>query len=265
MKSNSLGLLLVFFMVLIGFRSSVLAQVITEAVQYKDGEQNLIGYLAMPKDATGRIPTVFVVHEWKGLDDYAKLRTRQLAQQGYLAMAVDIYGDGKTLTTNEEAGKMATAYKADAPKLRGRIQAAYNFLKSHRLFDPKRVAGIGFCFGGTTVLEWARSGAPISGVVSFHGGLATPQPAKAGEVKARILVLHGADDPYVSEAELKAFENEMRSSQADWQMFKYGGAVHGFSRPDGGSDVKSGYAYDQKTDIRSQQAMREFFKEIFSN
>jgi dienelactone hydrolase len=233
------------------------------SVQYKDGKDTLKGYLAYDADLKGKRPTVLIVHEWKGLDDYAKKRARQLAERGYLAFAVDIYGDGQVLKTVEDAAKMSSAYKSNPKKLRGRIQAAYDFIKSNPQFDSQRVAAIGYCFGGTTVLEWARAGAKVDGVVSFHGGLKTDLPAKKSSVRAKVLVLHGAEDPYVPEAELVSFENEMRKANADWQLVKFGGAVHGFSRSDAGRNTKSGYAYDKKADARSYEMMLQFFDEIF--
>jgi len=251
------------FLFLSIFSFQLHAQVKSETVSYTDGSTNLRGFLAYDSSSDKKRPVVFIVHEWKGLDDYAKKRALQLAEKGYLAMAVDIYGDGMVLKTTEEAGKMATSYKKDAKKLRGRMNAAYRFLKAHRYFDSKRVAAIGYCFGGTTVLEWARSGANAKGVVSFHGGLSTPMPAHRGDIDAKILVLHGAEDSYVPDAEVAAFENEMRAAKADWQLVKFGGAVHGFSRSDAGNNVKSGYAYNKSADQRSFEMMLGFFKEIF--
>jgi len=245
------------------FSAGLLAEVKTETLTYKDGDTILEGFLAYDTLSSKKRPVIFIVHEWKGLDDYAKIRAVQLAERGYLAMAVDIYGEGMILKTNEEAGKMATGYKKDPKKLRGRMNAAYQKLKTHAFFDSKRVAAIGYCFGGTTVLEWARSGAKAKGVVSFHGGLSTPMPAKNGDIDAKILVLHGAEDSYVPDSEVLAFENEMRGAEADWQLVKFGGAVHGFSRRDAGNNVKSGYAYNSAADKRSFEMMLGFFNEIF--
>lgn len=158
---------------------------------------------------------------------------------------------------------MANAVRSDRPLLRARIRAALDVLRARPECDPARVAAIGFCFGGTTVLELARSGADVTGVVSFHGGIATPMPAAPGAIKAHVLVLSGADDRSVSPDDIAAFKKEMDAAAADWEMVSYGHAVHGFSNPAGGNDPSSGYAYNPEAAARSWQAMRDFFEEIF--
>lgn len=235
----------------------------TETVEYRHGGTVLEGYLAYDDTVEGKRPGVLVVHEWWGLNDYVRGRAEQLARLGYVAFAADIYGKGRRAETAEKASELAGTYLRDRGLLRARAEAGLRRLKEHPLVDAGRLAAIGYCFGGTTVLELARSGAALDGVVSFHGGLATPLPAQAGALKAKVLVLHGADDPFVKAEQVAAFQEEMRRAGADWQMVYYGGAVHSFTNPARGSDPAKGTAYNEKADRRSWEAMRAFFREIF--
>ena len=182
---------------------------------------------------------------------------------GFHTFALDMYGKGVRAKTPEEAAKLSGIYKGDRPLMRARAQAGLDELRKQPLVDPARIAAIGYCFGGTTVLELARSGADVAGVVSFHGGLGTPQPADAKNIKGKVLVLHGADDPHVPPAEVAAFQDEMRKAAVDWQMIYYGGAVHSFTNPGSGTDASTGVAYNEKADKRSWEAMKAFFKELF--
>ena len=240
------------------------AAVHTEMVTYKHGGAMLEGYLAYDDAIKVRRPGVLIGHEWMGLNDYAKKRAEQLAQMGYVAFALDVYGKGQNPIDAEGAGKLSGFYTSDRTLLRGRANAGLKVLKNQPLVDPKKIAAIGYCFGGTTVLELARSGADVVGAVSFHGGLSTPNPADAKKIRGRVLVLHGADDPYVPDTEVAAFEDEMRKAKVDWELIKYSGAVHGFTNPSGGKDPSKGYAYNEKADKRSWAAMKQFFDEIFS-
>jgi dienelactone hydrolase len=233
----------------------------TEIVEYKDGETVLEGYLAYDDARQDKRPGVMVVHEWYGLNEYARMRTRQLAELGYVAFAADIYGKGRRATTAEEAGKLAGEFRGNPELLRRRAQLALDTLKANPRVDATKVAAIGYCFGGTTVLELARGGADLQAVVSFHGGLATMMPAKEGQVKAEVLVLHGADDPMAPAAEVEAFQKEMRQARANWQMNIYSGAVHSFTNPDSGNDPSRGVAYNKQADQRSWAAMKLFFAE----
>ena len=234
-----------------------------ETVEYKDGDVTLKGYLAYDDAKPGKRPGVLVIHEWWGLNEYAKSRAEQLAKLGYVAFAADMYGDGFVTTSAEEAGKHAGQFKEDRVAGRRRIRAGLAVLQQQKLVDAHRIAAIGYCFGGTSVLELARSGADVAGVVSFHGGLATPLPAKAGEVKAKVLVCHGADDAFESPAEIAAFQQEMREAGADWRMIYYGGALHSFTNPQSGKFGIPGVAYNEKADRRSWADMQQFFAEIF--
>ena len=239
------------------------AAVQTKIVEYKEGDNTLEGYLAWDDATAGPRPGVLVVHEWMGLGDYAKARARKLAALGYLAFAADIYGKGVRPKTPQEAAAQAGIYKNDRALMRRRVAAGLDALRSQPLCDPRRVAAIGYCFGGTCVLELARSGAELAGVVSFHGGLDTPNPKDAKNIKCKVLVLHGGDDPHVPAKDVAAFEDEMRGGGVDWQLVVYGGAVHAFTNPDAGSDKSKGVAYDAAADRRSWEAMRAFFGELF--
>jgi dienelactone hydrolase len=240
-----------------------LAGIKSKTVEYKQGDVTLEGYLAWDDAVKGRRPGVLLIHDWMGVGDYAKSRADQLAGLGYVAFAADIYGKGVRPKSPQEAGEQAGKYKSDRKLFRARAVAGLDELRRSELVDSKRVAAIGYCFGGTGVIELARSGADIAGVVSFHGGLDSPTPADGKNIKARVLALHGADDPFVPAADIAAFEDELRKANVDWQLVAYGGAVHSFSRPDAGNDNSKGAAYNERADRRSWQAMRDFFAEIF--
>ena len=240
-----------------------LAMIKTETVEYKQGNAVLEGYLAYDDSFPGKRPGVMVVHEWMGLNDYAKKRTEQLASLGYVAFAADIYGKGIRPKDAKEAGEQASIYRADRGLMRARATAGLEELKKFRLTDTLKIAAIGYCFGGGTVLELARSGARLNGVVSFHGNLDTPHPEDVRNIKAKVLVLHGGDDPYVPAEQVAAFQKEMREASVDWQMIIYGGAVHSFTNPASGNDPSKGAAYNPEADRRSWKAMKQFFSEIF--
>jgi dienelactone hydrolase len=235
----------------------------SQIVEYRQGGTVLEGYLAYDDAVAGKRAAVLVMHEWTGINPYITGRVDQLARMGYVAFAADIYGKGIRPQTMEEAGKQASLYKGDRPLLRARARAGLDALLKQPQADPARVAAIGYCFGGTAALELARDGAPLAGVVCFHGGLQTPLPAGKGGVKAKVLVLHGGDDPYVPAAEVAAFQEEMRTAGADWTFTAYGGAVHSFTNPDSGNDASKGAAYSAPADRRSWEAMKSFLAELF--
>jgi len=241
----------------------MMAQIKTKTVEYKDGETVLEGMIAYREDIKQNLPVVIIVHDWMGVGEYTEMRARKLAEFGYLAFAADIYGKGIRPKNSDEAAQLAGSYKKNVGLLRSRINAALTEAKANPLADTSRVAAIGYCFGGTTVLELARSGANLNGVISFHGGLSTPDPNDAKNIRTKILVLHGADDPYVNDEEVTAFEKEMRNAGVDWQLIKYSGAVHSFTNPASGNDPSKGAAYSEKADKRSWQAMLQFFREVF--
>ena len=235
----------------------------TKTVEYKHGDTVLKGYLAYDAAVKGKRPGVLVVHEWWGLNEYAKRRADMFAQLGYVAFAADMYGDGFNTTSPEEAGQHSSECRTNRPFGRERLTAALDVLRKHELCDPKHVAAIGYCFGGTCVLELARSGADIAGVVSFHGSLNTPNPADAKNIKCKVLVCHGANDTFEPPEEVAAFQKEMRDANVDWQMNIYGGAVHSFTNPDSDKFGIPGVGYNERADKRSWEAMKAFFAEIF--
>jgi dienelactone hydrolase len=239
------------------------AQIHTEMIEYKHGDAVLEGYLAYDASIKGKRPGVLIVHQWKGLTEYEKKRAEMLARLGYNVFALDIYGKGIRPQSSQEAGAEAGKYKKDRALLRVRAQAGLAVLQKHELTDRDRVAAIGYCFGGTAVIELARSGAEIAGVVSFHGGLDSPHPEDGRNIKCKVLALHGADDPFVPAKDLAAFEDEMRQAKVDWQLVKYGGAVHSFTDWNAGDNPRQGAAYNEKADRRSWEAMKQFFAEIF--
>jgi dienelactone hydrolase len=222
----------------------------------------LEGFLAYDDSVQGKRPGVLVVHQWFGLTDYEKRRATMLAQLGYVAFCADIYGKGIRPKNVQEAGALSGKYKSDRQLLRARVNAALDELKKNEPVDTKNVAAIGYCFGGTTVIELARSGAELNGVVSFHGGLDSPTPSDGKNIKCKVLALAGADDPFQKPDDLTAFESEMRDNKVDWQIIFYGGAVHAFTQPDPGF-VNPGAKYNEKADKRSWEAMKTFFAEIF--
>jgi dienelactone hydrolase len=239
------------------------AEIRTQTVEYKEGSTILEGFLAYDTGVSGKRPGVLIVHQWKGLGDYEKKRAEMLAKMGYVAFAVDIYGKGIRPSDTKSAGAEAGKYKSDRALLRKRVRAGLDELLKNKSVDSKRVAAIGYCFGGTTVIELARSGADIAGVVSFHGALDSPTPADGRNIKCKVLALHGADDPFVPAKDVTAFEDEMRAAKVDWQLVKYGGAVHSFTDWNAGNDNKAGAAYNERADKRSWEDMKQFFGEIF--
>ncbi len=239
------------------------AKVKTMPVEYKEGTTVLEGYLAYDDAAKGKLPGVLVVHAWMGIDGNAKQRAEQLAGMGYVAFVADIYGKGVRPKDRDEASKQAGTYKKDRALMRKRVNAGLAALLARKEVDASKTAAIGYCFGGTTVLELARSGAKVGGVVSFHGGLDSPAPADGKNIKSRVLVLHGASDKGISDADKLAFEKELTDAKVDWQLVEYGGAVHCFTHKDAGNDPSKGCAYDAHADTRSWAAMKAFFDELF--
>lgn len=246
---------------------SAQAKIVKKTVEYKQGDTILEGYVAYDDARKGKLPAVIVVHEWNGLGDYMKIRAEKLAKLGYVAFAADIYGKGVRPAPPKEAGAEAAKYKENRPLMRQRVLAALEEAKKHPKVDASRIAAIGYCFGGTVVLELARVGADVKGVASFHGGLSTPLPAQAASLKSKVVVYHGAEDPYVPDAEVKAFEEEMRAAKADWSLAKYSGAVHAFTNPAlVGKNAAPGAAeYHALADRRSWASLQDFLQEWFRN
>ncbi|MGH7953398.1 MAG: dienelactone hydrolase family protein [Limisphaerales bacterium] len=240
------------------------AAICTETIGYKHGDAALEGFVAYDNSTRDKRPGVLVVHQWQGITDYEKMRAQQLAQLGCVAFCADIFGKGIHPKTVQEAGATAGKFRGgDRKLLRERVNAGLDELKKNQFVDANRVAAIGYCFGGTTVIELARSGAELNGVVSFHGGLDSPNPSDGKNIQCKVLALAGADDPFQDPKNLAAFEKEMRDSKVDWQITFYGGAVHAFTQPDVDKDNLDGAKYNEHADKRSWEAMKVFFAEIF--
>lgn len=249
---------------MIGLCAFAQSAVEVKEVPYKAGEVQCRGLVAVDTAHTGKCPGILIIPEWWGLNDYATSRAKTLAEMGYVAFVADMYGDGKVTTDSAKAGEWAGAVKKDRPLMRARAEAALAQMKALEFTDPAKTAAIGYCFGGTTVLEMARDNAEVLGVVSFHGGLETGNAPTAEKIKPKVLVLHGAADKSVSDAQLTALMREMDKASADWYLVAYGHAIHGFTNPGSGTDTSASVAYDEKADKRSWREMVAFFKELFS-
>jgi len=234
-------------------------------IEYQDGAQAFEGFLAMPSSASKAkpVPGVLVIHNWMGVSEETKSKARELAKLGYAAFAADIFGKDERPKTREEAGPIAGRYKSDRALYRKRLTQGLKQLEAVSGVDPSKLAAIGYCFGGLGALELARTGAPIKGAVSFHGGIDSASPDLGKNIQAKVLLLHGADDPFVTAKDLTAVEEEMRANKIDWQLVKYGNAVHSFTERAAGNDNSKGAAYNAEADRRSWAEMQRFFKEIF--
>jgi dienelactone hydrolase len=239
------------------------AKIVTQPVKYQQNDTVLQGYLAYDDAVSGKRPGVLVVHEWWGLNEFAKQRAEAVAKLGYVALAVDMFGQGKVTQNPEEARRWAEHVRS-TPLMRERARAGLKVLAKQELVDPRRLAAIGFCFGGTTVLELAYSGADLRGVASFHGGLTVPKPEELKNIKASLLILHGANDPHVKLEAVDAFMDALRQSKVDWQVIIFGNAVHSFTNPAAGTDISTGVAYNPKAAARSWKYLEVFLKEIFA-
>lgn len=226
------------------------AAIKTQVVEYKQGDAVLEGFLAYDDAVQGKRPGVLVVDEWGGLVDYGKMRAEMLAKLGYVAFAADIYGKGIRPTTPQAKGQEMGKYMKDRALLRARSEAGLQQLEKNPMVDTKRIGAIGFCFGGAAVLELARSGADIAGVVTFHGALGNPTPADDNNIKAKVLVLHGADDPVVNKAQVDAFEKNMQATKVDWQVVLYSHTLHSFTNKLS-NDPAHGAQYNAESDQRS--------------
>lgn len=246
---------------IVGMTTCSWAELKTKNIEYLQGDTVLEGYLSYDDHFTGKRPGVLVAHEWMGLNDYARMRADMLARLGFIAFAVDIYGKDIHPKNVQEAGAESSRYKNNRLLLQERIKAGLVVLKGLPDVDPSRLAAIGYCFGGTAVLELARSGADIKGVVSFHGGLSNPIPQDAANIKGEVLVLQGADDPFVPPREVEAFEQEMKEAKVRYQLIKYPGALHGFTNPANTGELK-GALYNAQADTKSWSEMQHFLERV---
>lgn len=242
--------------------SQIDAAIQTKEVEYTHDGQKLKGFFAWDDAVQGKRPGVLVVHEWWGLNDYARKRARMLAELGYVAFAADMYGDGKTTQHPQEAGQWAGQVRMNQQAWRARGLAGLNVLKGHELVDPSRLAAIGYCFGGSTVLQLAFSGADLDGVVSFHGAL-TPPETDVKDLKTKILVCHGAADSFIPDEAVIKFRTGLDQAGADYQIVYYGGARHSFTNPDADAAGVEGLKYNKAADERSWAAMQRLFDEVF--
>jgi dienelactone hydrolase len=231
-------------------------------IAYNDDNQKLEGFLAMPSKVNTGKAGVLVLPAWMGIDNNAKENANELAKLGYISFVADIYGVDKRPKNTKEAGQIAGSFKKDYKAYQKRIQLALEQLIKAGA-NPDKIAVIGYCFGGTGAIEAARANFKVKGIVSFHGGLGRDNTRTIEPITPKVLILHGADDFYVPETEVKAFQNEMRTAKADWQMVYYANSVHAFTHKDAGNDNSKGAAYNEKAAKRSLVAMLEFFKELF--
>jgi len=240
--------------------------VIGKEIEYTIDSVTMKGYIAYDDNMKGKRPGVLVVHEWWGHNDYARKRAEMLAELGYVALAMDMYGNGKQASHPDDAGKFAGEVMQNLPMMNARFMAAMNLLKKHENVDPTRIAAIGYCFGGGVVLAMAREGIDLKAVISFHGSLATQHPAEKGKVKAKILVCNGEDDKFISAEDIKNFKDEMKSAGVDFRFVNYPGAVHSFTNPaatENGKKFNLPLAYNEKADKKSWTDMQKLFKRVF--
>ena len=259
--------LFLFLAVSLLFVSNVFAEVKGKDVTYEANGTTLKGFLAYDDSSTEKRPGVIVVHEWWGQNEYARSRATQLAELGYIALAVDMYGDGKTADHPEDATKFMNEAFSNMELFKKKFEAGLQLLKSQEQTNPEKIAAIGYCFGGATVLGMARAGVDLDGVVSFHGMLATETPAQKGNVKASILVFHGGSDPFVPKEQADAFKKEMTDAEVDFKFVEFEGVQHSFTNP-GATEVgkKFGkpFVYNEDADKKSWAEMQVFLKSVFS-
>lgn len=234
-----------------------------KTVEYSKGAEKFEGFVATPSKAfKGTLPAILVVHNWLGVTEETRTQAGRLADLGYVVFAADIYGKGVRPAGPQEAGALAGKFKGDRALFRERLTLAYEEMLKTPSVNGQATFAAGYCFGGTGVLELARTGAPLKGVISFHGGLDSPTPADGANVKASVLVLHGADDPYVPAADIAAFEKEMATHKVDWQLVKFGNTVHSFTEKAAGDDNSKGAAYNAVSDARSFEMTRDFLARL---
>lgn len=240
------------------------AAVQTEAVEYSHGDTKLTGYLMYDDAVTGKRPGVIVVHEWWGLNDYAKQRARMLAELGYVAFAIDMYGDNRVTEHAKEAGAWLKQITENVDQWQARALAGLDVLKRSDRVDGERLAAVGYCFGGATVMQMAYAGSDLDGVVSFHGSLPPATADQQKQIKASVLVAHGSADSFVPAERVQAFQQALDAAGADWRMVTYGGVRHGFTNPDAGAYGIDKLAYDPEADQDSWAEMKAFLTEVLS-
>jgi len=256
----------IFSLLALGLLGSAQAAIVTQETSYEVDGQRHVAYIAYDDAIKGKRPGVLVVHEWWGHTPYVRKRAEMLAELGYVGMALDMYGDGKTADHPKDAGSFAQAALADLPKARKRFEAARELLAGQPQTDASHIAAIGYCFGGGVVLNMARAGADLDAVASFHGSLATAQPAEKGGVKARVFVANGAEDPMIKPDDVLNLHEEMRAAGVELTYIEYPGAKHGFTNPDAdrfGREFNIPLGYDAHADAHSWAMMKTFLEQAF--
>lgn len=240
--------------------------IVGEEITYELDTLNMQGYIAYDENQEGKRPGILVVHEWWGHNEHARNSAEKLAELGYTALAVDMYGDGKQADHPDKAGEFASAVMSNIESAKARFLKAKEVLESHETVNSEQIGAIGYCFGGGVVLHMARFGYNLEGVVSFHGSLGTEYPAEEGEVQASILVCHGADDPFVPQEQVEAFKQEMDSANVDYEFIAYEGAKHSFTNPQADEYAEKfdmPIAYNEEADEKSWEDMKGFFDRVF--
>ena len=245
------------------FSISAHSKIITETVTYKEAGEEFTSYVSYDSSIKGKRPGILVVHEWWGLDDYPKKRAEMLAKLGYVAFAVDMYGTGKVTDKPEQAKAWMTEVTTDVEWWRERAIAGITRLKNHKLVDDSKIAAIGYCFGGGTVIQLAYGGLDINGIVSFHGSLPIADESSFGKIKAKMLIAHGNADPFIARESLTKFQDTLDKTGADWSMLTYGNVRHSFANPNTDSRGLDALKYNKEADERSWKAMQTFFDDIF--
>lgn len=251
-----------FSLVMLLSVSALSAAPVEKLIEYTSAGVVCEGIHVVDPAKAGKLPSVLVVHQWTGVSENEKMRARMLADLGYNVFVADVYGKGIRPPGPPASVKESSKYKSDRPLLRQRVSDALEVLKKLPETDTAKVTAIGYCFGGTAVIELARAGADVKGVVSFHGSLDSPTPADGKNIKCEVLALHGADDPFVPAADVKAFEDELTAANVKYELVKYPDAVHSFTQKSAGNDPKKGSAYNADADAKSWVAMKAFFDRL---
>ena len=254
---------LCLLMVVCVWSSIVEARVQITSIPYSHGEVALEGVVAWDDALTGKRPGILVVHEWWGLNEYVRTRAKQLAALGYVALAVDMYGKGKVTTHADEAKQWMQQTTANVEMWQARAKEGLRLLQADPRVDQTRLAAIGYCFGGATVMQMVYAGAPVKGVVSFHGALPLPRSSLSIKNSAKILIAHGGADPFLTPERIAEFKLGLDGVGLDWHMVTYGGAQHGFTNPSANQYGMKGVQYQEQADKRSWGHMKLFFDELF--
>ncbi len=265
-QTMSLASLFIVLASLIAASTVHAADITTREIRYQHQGVTLLGYLALPENASEDepVPGVLVVHEWWGHDDYARSRAERIAREfGYAAFALDMYGEGILTDDPARASELSRPFSTDRTLMRARARAGLQTLAAQPGVDDQRLASIGYCFGGTVSLELARAGEPINAIVAFHANLSAPLPAKPDQVRAMVLVCNGVDDPFVPVEQRNAFISEMQAAEVDFQFVEYANAVHSFTNPAADDRNMNGVAYTEAADRRSWRDAHAWLEEAF--